>query len=763
MNEIVSAGVGTASLASDSDDDGPYTIHGVAIGADDITVGKSKTKKRWTPEALKKAAETLEGNELVKDHQNDVDGTIGTVTKSKYREGVGVLYEAEIAEHYDEIAQDIASGILDVSPRIYHKDPEELEVEDGTGAYVIGENDIGPFDNLSVVSDGASPSNTAEIGEASTLESGAVEGSVATLEAGSDRLDTDEISEELRHPGHAREDTSDMPRKSTDEAPEWEEGDMVRWQVEPDLFGKIVHNDETKNVVMVEIMGMSDGEMQSTGFTITAGYSDIKPLKTMQDVEDADLSKWSKKERMASDTEMPSVDELASINGLDINGTVMWDDNMGVLSGFEQDDGQLMAEIDMIEQDDGQFEKTGETVMEPMTEVMDAEENAEHSAEQSADDDADEDAVAELESAWHTPDWSGLDDSKEWSKPSMEDFDTDDLGEIDDHFFVSKTGEWPPKNYGDLALPAVWPSGELSLDGLDSVHQMAGQTDGVSDDMAESIKSKANSLAEEHFDQPVADEEMSNMSGGSESNSATIQTAMISDDDARFGGDGQSTLVSAASLSQSTNTEIMTEIEYEEYDTDEIEEMSDPVVLEQDDVESLANKASEANELQSKLDDMNSSLEELASNQDALDEVDEAKLEELREYDDAVVLPEDEHEELTNLVDSVGSIYADELEDHGPFTAEELTERWTPMELKDRVEDHEDASISELSNEEDVEPEGGSASEAELEDGNEEAEKEQTVEELRDEAASKLEDVGYDRQAEKVRNGDIPLDEIVDA
>ena len=1024
MSEAAYTGVGTAQLSSELDGDGPYKFNGVALGADDITVGNSGIKKKWPGEELRKAASSLEGKPLVEDHQNNTDGRVGTVTKAWYDEGVGVRYEAELAPHYEQLAKDIKAGIQEVSARAYHDPVEELDQEDETGAMVV-ENVV--FDNLSVVSQGASPSNTANFGSVDTsgavaMAQGPAGGAVATLESGvprntaelaefgegdwvkgdssggtwhgkvrgmksdgcySDKIDGDQeicadddspvylienydpedgeftdtmvahkesgvkswdhdenaqkaeidmiatelesdedeldevysdwddavnmtasqldewadhpcadqasvdpeavrdrnmhlletdksdwgsdemedakrtisfvsrMSDEENKPDAPKDgangcpsdwavsllnwahnpfdsmpdkpdnseeengmymkdndaDMSDMPKANVGDTPEWEEGDMVRWQVEPDLFGKIVHVDEEKHVAMVEIMGMEDGSMTSTGFTITAGFSDIKPMQSPQSMADADADMSGHKDdeagmskhgdammaryadnddlyaaeseaqeradeigcegthsmeiegeemhmpcgthqdyeesmkSMMSAYEVDSVEELAEINDLSINGTVMWDDKMGVISDFMTEDGTLMVEIDIVEKDDGKYKKTGDTETAPLHEM-------ESMSAQITDKEAEQ-----LESAWHTPDWSGTDSEREWSKPAMEDFDTDDMSEIDDHFLVSDTGEWPPENYSDLSLPVVFPDGDLSLDGLDSAHQMAGQVDGVSEDMADKLQSEINSIAEDKFGEPVEDEEMN-------SGSPNIAVASLVDDDTDT-NHRSSTMDIAALQIDNTNT-IMTDIDYQNATEADIEDLSEPVVMEEEELEELRSKAAEADELSEQLDTVNSSIEELAENQEALEGVDEDRLEELQEYDDAVVLTDEEHEELTGLVDEIGQVFADELADYSPFDADELQDRFTPLELRDKVEDHEDASVTDElgASEEDPEPEGGSADPEELEQTDAEVREELTEEEIREVVAEDLEDGKMYRQAEKVRDGDIELEEL---
>jgi hypothetical protein len=932
MSTVTQAGVGTAHLAdrddpaSDSDSDGAdesFTIHGVAIGAGDVTVGRSGITKQWPADELERAADTLEGKPLVRDHENTTDGTIGTVVRAFYRAGVGVLYQAEIAPHYEDIAQDIEAGILDVSARAYHASTETLEADDETGALVV--EDI-VFDNLAVVSQGAAPSNTVEPGEATALAAGPSGNTVAVMSQGSERLsaaelsatfeeldahaydtgdyvrgdssggtwhgrvegmkaegcysdaidgdqeicagddepvyliaivddvtgesqdtmvahlessiegwsgpsgeenasnadDLDAVYEEFQsvtnmsaselerwadHPcateasvdtdavidrnmrlldtnkddwdsddiadaqrtisfvnrmssddnrpesprdgphgcpskwaisllnwahnpfdsmpevpdemaesesaeenamhGDAsqsggRSDTSDMPRSDTGDVPEWSEGDLVRWQVEPDLFGTIVHVDDETHVAMVEIMGMSDsndnvgGSMESTGFTITAGFSDITPMNAptaQSDMSDHD----NEDDEMSADS---TPDRSDSTSG-----------------GSDPCDDQSDSTPDQSDSGDGRSDQ--------------------------------DDAVLQSASM-HTPEWSGLDDSREWSRPSMSDFDTDDLSTIDDHFFASRTG-FPPDAYGDLALPAVWPNGDLSADALDSVHRMATQTEGVPDDTTESIKTRAATLAEEHFDMSLgADTD-------DEEASATPVATLQSDSN---GHTPQST------QSEHNPNSTMTHIEtYDVSDADFDEE--NYVAVDRDELDTLVEQASTADELGDRIDSVDETLDELAEHRELMSEVDDDRLDELRAYDDAVVLPESEHEELTDLVDEVAGIYAEALGEHSPFDADELADRFTPSELADRVDEHDEASLdAEIDADDDVDPDGGSVDSDELSgsdstDGDSES-ADIDEDELRSEIAEDLESGGYRRQAEKVRDGAFDIEALVE-
>ena len=103
------------------------------------------------------------------------------------------------------------------------------------------------------------------------------------------------------------------------------------------------------------------------------------------------------------------------------------------------------------------------------------------------------------------------------------------------------------------------------------------------------------------------------------------------------------------------------------------------------------------------------------------------------------------------MFDEVQDIYAEELAEHWPgSTAEELAEKFTPSELREKVDEHEEAELSSSIDEAEPEPDAGGASEEELSD-------DQDVEDAREEYAEELEAQGWSSQAEKVRSGEIPI------
>jgi len=156
----------------------PWTIHGIAIGADDVTKGSSGIKKYWPAEELQEAAESLEGRPLVVDHDNSAAGVVGRITKAGWKSDVGVIYEAEL---YDEdYAEKVDNGLLEVSVRGYHIPVEEMDRRPEDGAKIVEKIE---FDNLSIVPKGAAPSNTLNMGEHSELAAAELSAALSDMES----------------------------------------------------------------------------------------------------------------------------------------------------------------------------------------------------------------------------------------------------------------------------------------------------------------------------------------------------------------------------------------------------------------------------------------------------------------------------------------------------------------------------------------------------------------------------------------------------
>ncbi|WP_254535226.1 hypothetical protein [Halomarina litorea] len=160
------------------DDDGPWTFSGLAVAAGDILHMADGTPVLFTEEELRTAAPTQSSQPLTKDHPSyddpqrpndyppDTDDTIGTVEAADYvqdaEEGVeGVGYNAKT--HDEQIARGVKAGSFDVS---VHPSFDLGPKDETTGAYIA--TDI-QFLDLSVVSKGDSPNNTANWGPSQQL------------------------------------------------------------------------------------------------------------------------------------------------------------------------------------------------------------------------------------------------------------------------------------------------------------------------------------------------------------------------------------------------------------------------------------------------------------------------------------------------------------------------------------------------------------------------------------------------------------------
>ncbi|WP_135303076.1 hypothetical protein [Haloarcula amylovorans] len=88
-----------------------------------------------------------------------------------------------------------------------------------------------------------------------------------------------------------------------------------------------------------------------------------------------------------------------------------------------------------------------------------------------------------------------------WDAPELNDFDTDDLTEIGDHFVVAKGG-FPPEKFSDLELPVVDTDGNLNLNAIRTAYsggRSVEAIDGISEGTRAKAKSILQNLAEEEF------------------------------------------------------------------------------------------------------------------------------------------------------------------------------------------------------------------------------------------------------------------------
>jgi hypothetical protein len=155
--------------------------------------------------------------------------------------------------------------------------------------------------------------------------------------------------------------------------------------------------------------------------------------------------------------------------------------------------------------------------------------------------------------------------------------------------------------------------------------------------------------------------------------------------------------------------------------TEEIEEklaeLNEPVAVEQSDLEELQQKAD-------RFEEMSGTLEDLKERTDILDSVDREQVEELADSDEPVVVESARYEALEGEAEQVKTVYAAALsEEMEAFDAEELADRFSIEELREKYEEQIGDPAEELASE--PEPRSGDVDEEELEErAEEEAEEE---------------------------------------
>lgn len=170
----VSARTARLTAAQDDEDGPPWRFSGVAVAAGDILHMADGTRVLMTAEELQKAATSQADEPLTVDHPSDGDGrpqypppteeTVGKVPKAGWlEEAQGVGYEA--TTHDRDIADGMRGETYEVS---VHPQFELGEYREDVEAYVAKNIE---FLDLSVVSKGDSPSNTAQFGPSQALAS----------------------------------------------------------------------------------------------------------------------------------------------------------------------------------------------------------------------------------------------------------------------------------------------------------------------------------------------------------------------------------------------------------------------------------------------------------------------------------------------------------------------------------------------------------------------------------------------------------------
>lgn len=813
------------AFLSELDEGPPFTVHGVALGAGDVTVGQSGIKKLWPADALKESADSLEGRNLVVDHNNDSSGVIGQVTKAGYKDNVGVIYQAELFD--EDLAEKISNGLLEVSIRGKHSEVEQMDETDD-GAKVV-ENIT--FDNLSVVPTGAAPSNSIEMGETDEL-------SMAELSEFTDSLESAELEEiepgmwvqsngtkgivlSQVEDGDVELDVYeeiDGKWRSTGETTEMNTGELTQWDVDEEEDIGAQKDDESEEEASEELIGQKDKVQWGSDDSMTRGV-----------VVDRQ-SEGCFEERLDADRKVCAEDGDAVL----LIATVTKEGD-----SYERTGTMVAHRESEVEQTDFSLE---ERRVEGEEEYGDTEDIKEQSPERYPEADGEAEELQDY--SYHTPDWDGT-TTDEWSSPDYEEFkepynipDDKSFSELDDdmksaiaeHFLIS-AGGFPPEEYGDLKLPVVEPNGELSRNALEAVKGGHGAqaVEGLGSDLQDKIVSWVNETANEEFDENWGSDEEEAAHGdrkrtvddtGSEPGvedggpvdialelinkyltiegtherdsvdkmlswlvgSVDLPLETIGDfrvaakrfldetpgtdsfdgltveqfrdwllmhgkesrgrreqdkrDRMPRGEPSSVNVLTGDDLQQLSSKSGESELDDTTYKvtnmTEDIEEklaeLSEPVAVEQSDLEELQDKAD-------RFDEMSETLESLKERTDILDSVDRDKLDELSEAEEPVVVESARFESLEQEAEQVKTVYAAALSEEMPaFSGEELADRFSIEELREKYEEQIGDPAEELASSESAEPRSGDVDEEELEERAEEEEEEELEPSESDEA-----------------------------
>lgn len=106
----------------------------------------------------------------------------------------------------------------------------------------------------------------------------------------------------------------------------------------------------------------------------------------------------------------------------------------------------------------------------------------------------------------HDPEYSGT-TTDEWDAPDEEDFETDDLSDIGNHFVISSTG-FPPDTFTDLKLSVVEPDGDLNENALQAAHRGAHSMEAIDDfddDTKHEVKDLLEELSQDEFNADIGE------------------------------------------------------------------------------------------------------------------------------------------------------------------------------------------------------------------------------------------------------------------
>ena len=205
---------GVARCEALEDQSEPYIVHGVAIGANEVTYGKNGPKF-WPDTALGASVQSLVGAPLNKNHDDKtVESVVGEVIDAGFEPGVGIVFEAEIDD--EDLATKVARGRLEVSVHALHGDGGRTS----EGEVIV--EDV-RFLDLSLVPRGGSPSNYVEAGGhpsevLASLSESDVDAILATSGSDSTTNMTDENTDDIEPDDEEAELEVDTESEETEEA-----------------------------------------------------------------------------------------------------------------------------------------------------------------------------------------------------------------------------------------------------------------------------------------------------------------------------------------------------------------------------------------------------------------------------------------------------------------------------------------------------------------------------------------------------------------
>lgn len=465
--EEITADTGIAQLARNDADDG-MTISGVAIGEDEVT-SHAQGDKFWPAEQLMAGTDSLVGTQLTKNHNHDrVEGVIGEVTDAVYKEGVGILFEAEV---YDkEVANKIEKGLLEVSIHAVHANGGF----DDEGRMIV-ENI--QFRDLSVVPRGAAQSNTVSVGSLQPAT-----------------LSQDDLAEIV-----------------SDEFPTF--ADVT--QATADEFGVELeqHGDELDEVYaeFSDAVNMTAGQLRRWSENPCSREASVRPTFVIR--RNLRLLSRNKEDWTA--------DDIA-----DAKRTISFIERMSAQRPDNPRDGPVEGcpskwAISLLNWAYNPFDSIPDVPdeMEPVDEIRLAD-----------DEMVDTRRVEEELSEIHEVSYEGTEED-DWSAPNLEDFpdeyfDADGNAKfdlVDDHFLYSES-QFPPENYTDLKFPVVSPDGMLNLSALRAAKSRAPQAD-IPADEQEEIQNLVNELAASAFDKNWAENSVDESDDGTDGDSGQSSLA----------------------------------------------------------------------------------------------------------------------------------------------------------------------------------------------------------------------------------------------